>query len=405
MPEEITTAITLFTKRPRKDGTCRVQLRVTYNRYAKYYATTAILTPEDFERMNGPKTRGELKELRINLTSLEERAVDIIKSLDRFSFDAFEKKFLKARETGNSITELYEEYISQKLEDGLLSTAANYKSSITSLKQFCPGLEFADLTPSFLKRYEAWLLERGRSVSTVGFYLRPLRAIVNLAIERKAVLPEQNPFGKRKYIIPATRNIKQALDMPDIMKLWEYKSGPGSPEAYWKDLWFFSYLSNGMNITDIANLRYKNIHSDHFEFVRQKTRESTRGNQHPIIVALTEHNRGIITRWANKYRSPDDYVFPILFTGIDRKQQFRNINQATKSMVKYMNRVAAKVGVAAHISTKTARHSYSTAMMRSGRSVEFISKNLGHSSTEVTKHYLGSFDLEELRRSSIELLK
>jgi hypothetical protein len=64
------------------------------------------------------------------------------------------------------------------------------------------------------------------------------------------------PFGKRKYRIPSSKNIKKALELDDIQKIYFYESEPellGEQQA--RDYWLFSYFGNGMNPKDIANLK------------------------------------------------------------------------------------------------------------------------------------------------------
>jgi len=67
-----------------------------------------------------------------------------------------------------------------------------------------------------------------------------------------------------RYVIPTTRNIKKALELSDIEKIFFYKcdsSNTGEQQA--RDYWLFSYFGNGTNPKDIANLKYKNINGDY----------------------------------------------------------------------------------------------------------------------------------------------
>jgi len=134
-------------------------------------------------------------------------------------------------------------------------------------------LRFEHVTPDFLKAYEQWMLLYGRAakkkklkkgeaavdtpatLTTVGIYCRQLRSVFNDAIRDKVVSSELYPFGKGGYVIPAGANIKKALSKTDVMKIISYQSEPGSYEERGRDLWVVSYLSNGMNITDICNIK------------------------------------------------------------------------------------------------------------------------------------------------------
>ena len=86
---------------------------------------------------------------------------------------------------------------------------------------------------------------------------------------------------RRKYQIPTSHNIKKTLDLNEIKKIFEYlpslKSSPAEVMAV--DFWKLSYLCNGMNMKDIACLKYKNIDGEFIKFKRQKTKETSRGQR------------------------------------------------------------------------------------------------------------------------------
>lgn len=63
------------------------------------------------------------------------------------------------------------------MSNGQISTAINSRCSIKSLQCFYPKLSFIDITPDILKKYEAHMLSNNKSISTIGIYLRPLKAI------------------------------------------------------------------------------------------------------------------------------------------------------------------------------------------------------------------------------------
>ncbi len=69
------------------------------------------------------------------------------------------------------------------------------------------------------------------SITTVGIYLRALRMIINIAIDNTAFRKEDYPFGKRRYVIPTGKNIKKALPIDQIKKIFDYPTSPGLPRA------------------------------------------------------------------------------------------------------------------------------------------------------------------------------
>jgi integrase len=208
------------------------------------------------------------------------------------------------------------------------------------------------------------------------------------------VSAEIYPFGKNRYSPPATKKTKKALSIEDIKKIYEYE--PINDSEYWaRDMWLFSYFGNGINVKDIALLKYKNIIDGEIHLVRAKTKNSIMNEEKIIQIILTEDLKRIIKKWGSKTSSPNNYIFDITSTGSDAKQEYRDINQAIKTINKYMKRIADKLNLERVPTTNFARHSFSTVLKRAGVSVEMISEQLGHSNIKTTEIYLSSFEKEQ----------
>ncbi len=67
-------------------------------------------------------------------------------------------------------------------EDGRIGTAVSYECAQSSLNKFMPDAKYADITPDFLREYERWMLSNGKSITSVGIYLRAVRALFNNAL-------------------------------------------------------------------------------------------------------------------------------------------------------------------------------------------------------------------------------
>ena len=107
-----------------------------------------------------------------------------------------------------------------------------------SLHKFKSRLKFEQIIPEFLRSYERWFIAQGKSITTVGIYLRCLRDVMNVAMEQGMMRIEDYPFGKRKYIIPTGRNIKKALTLSEISKIYNYKAEEKSIDDMCRDFGF-----------------------------------------------------------------------------------------------------------------------------------------------------------------------
>ena len=404
---EATTSFYLDTRRAKKDDTYPVKLRITFERKTVYYPTKHSLTKENYEKVFSKKPRKPYKDILLELTALENKAIKIIEDIGDFSFELFDRRFSDKSSNLGSVFRAFTEHIDILKEKGNIRNSDIYKSARKSFTDFkdLNSIRFEQITPSFLEDYEKWMRERPRSITTTAMYLRCLRKIFRKAIKDGIVKESRYPFGNRedgKYTIPEPQNIKKALSIPDIKKILEYKAELESVEKYYRDIWVFSYLGNGMNIKDICLLKYKHIDGNSIYFDRAKTVNTNRKSK-PIVVPLIAQNKQIIKEWGNKNTMPNSYVFPVLKDGLDAETVEKRIKQFTKQINKYIQRIAKKLKIESHITTYTARHSFATVLKRSGVSTEFISESLGHTNLKTTENYLDSFE-DETRLEHIKKL-
>jgi len=394
---QATSAIILETRFQKKNGTYPVKIRITHDRVQKYYGIGISMTPEDFDKiMFDPKPRGEWKDKRLLFTSIEERARNIINEMPEFDFANFEKMFLSRHDSKNNFFDAIETARQSLIKQDRHGTAETYHSTLTALKTFHKKdiLTFKEITPEFLHHFEKWMVSKGKSLTTVGIYARNIRTMFNEQIYGGNLKVESYPFGKRKYQIPTGRNVKKALELDDVEKIYRFPAEPGTMEAMAKDYWMFSYLCNGINMKDIALLKFKDIHEDKIVFHRAKTLNSTRTHSKPVVVVLMDEITEIIDRMGNKPANYDEYVFPILNHNLTTAQMHATIRQEVKNINKYIRRIAKEAGIEKDVTTYTARHTFSTVLKRSGASMELISESLGHRNMAITESYLDSFEMD-----------
>lgn len=407
-----TAAIVLDTRRQKANGTYPVRLRITYQRDRKYYTLKLDdLTPVEWEKL---KTAERLKDkrlldLKLRIAEYETLARDVTKAIPRFTFIRFEEGFfadhsIDAKSTADSVFTAFADVVKKLRRQGRISTASTYETAANSLRSFQGKLQFQDITPAFLEDYESHSLKQGKSPTTVGIYLRNLRAIFNTAKAKGLITADEYPFGKERYQIPAARNVKKALTLAEIERIYNAPTDPGTPADRAKDFWFFSYLCNGMNVKDICRLRWKDIDNDRLTFVRAKTARTKKGSQKSVSAIITPEARAIIDRQGNTDRRSDAYLFNILPPDVTPQRERELVQYLTRSVNKYVKRLAADLGIEKTVTTYTARHSFSTVLKRSGAPIEFISESLGHHDLRTTESYLDSFEDDVKKQYAQSLL-
>ena len=392
-------------RRIKNNGLYPVKLRITYNRRSKYFETGIDLSKENYIRLTSRRIGQELVSVKNELIELESKANSLIKTIKPFNFPVFSERFNLKTYDEAFVELLFNETIAKLKAQGRVGTADNYQSSISSLRSFKKNLRYEDINDVFLYQYEQWMLNRKLSITTVGIYCRCLRAIFNEAIYRKIISRDYYPFGKRNYQLPVSKNVKKALSLEDISRIYYYQPATDKGMiAKGKAFWLFSYFANGMNIKDIALLKFKNIAGDFITFERAKTLRNHRSNPKVITVYINDDLKSIITKWSNWDKNKENYVFPILKEGLTPTQQRDRIKEFTRDVNSGVRSIAAETGIESDITTYSARHSFSTVLKRSGASIEFISEALGHTDVKTTESYLDSFENEMKKEFSNSLV-
>lgn len=395
------------TARKLKDETSSVKLRLTFNRIPKYYSTGIIVSEDEYKNICSHRTRLELRDKKRLIFSYLMRAYEVIIELDEFSFVDFDKRY-KSKRKSNNVFSYFDSYIEQLKEENRFGNADSYWCAKQKLESFtkATAVPFEAIDVTFLKRFENWIISDGLSPTTVGIYCRCIKRLYNEAIRDKEVKPDKYPFGSIKkglYSPPEPRNIKKALPLTELKKIFDYKPKDGSQEHFYRDIWVFSYLGNGINLKDICLLKYKHVNGDNIYFERAKTVNTNRKAK-PISISLIDQNKAIIERWGNPKEDLESFIFPIL-NGIDSMEEQRlKIKLFTQYLNKSIKRIAKKVGIEVKLTSYTARHSFATVLKRSGIGIAYISEALGHSDLKTTESYLDSFEDETRKANTLKLL-
>ncbi len=400
------------TVRRRKNGTCTVRLRVTFERVPKYYTTNINVTDEEYLSIATKKVRGELKTKKEIIFGVMKRAYDHIKEIEQFSFEEFDRKIFRKSTDGDNVFYHYDLIIQTLTKEGRVGTADNYRYSLKAVKAFLKEnkgkvpekLSFKSINKSWLESFERFMVDsQEKSITTVGIYLRPLRAVFNQAISLKDITSNHYPFGKTAYVIPNASKAKKALSKEELGKL--FNSKPQTPEQEKaKDFWFFSYSCNGMNLKDILLLKWEQVGKESITFVRAKTKRTTKERQTEIIVYLNSFSRSIIKKYGSKDKVKSNLVFDILNKDMSETEKHRAIKNFIRYINQHMKKLAKANKLPEDISTYYARHSFATTVINEGASMEFAMEALGHTDMATTKAYFAGFEDKEKKQIAKNLM-
>ena len=377
-----------------------LMLRICKDRKLKYISLGISIHAKDWDfTKNEPKPKcpdGELIQ-KIILDKKVEYQKQILE------FNAEQKEYTatslaeskKKKYALKTVKEFYNQLIDDFKTEGKIGNWKVYKTSYNNLKNFTNlDIPFGDIDVAWLNRYESWFKSKGCKETTISLQFRTLRSAYNKAIQAKAVSNRSYPFNEYKISKFDTSTEKRAISKEDIIKIMQLDLvNQSNIVQFSRDLFMFSYLTGGINFSDVANLKIDNIVDNQLQYKRQKTGKR-------INLTLQAEALKILNHYSAN-RNKDNYLFPILdikrhitpMQKANRKTKIlRQVNSGLKDIAKLAN-------IKSNLTTYVSRHSFATVLKNSGVSVALISEALGHSDLATTQIYLDSFDSKQVEEA------
>ena len=397
------TAIILEKRNPLKDKTYPVKLRVIIDRVTRYYSIEweiadekepgkkvkqKYLTQAEFDKVEAPKAREPYKSVKQAFNDTEKKAKELLTVMENPTFDQFKRLFTSKASGGGNVWKYYETYIAECKNENRLGTASSYECSRKSLNDL-KGIEtanFKQITPEWLRDYAKQMKTKGRSISTIGIYLRPLRSLFNTALRDKVITLDLYPFGNPKdgkYRIPKSKNNKRPLERSEIKALASYSGSPIN-EMY-RDFFLLSYFLVGLNFMDLLTLKWKQLDGNVLQIIRKKTEHTTENDQKAIKLIVNDEALEIIKQYGNP---AGVYIFEVVNMKDNPEQIRRKVQNFNRNTNQALKVIAKKLDLSKNISTVFARHSSASHGINTGSTLADIQQALGHKNITTTSNYI-----------------
>ena len=353
-------------KQLNKQGTALVQVEALLNQRKVYFRTNLYLKPEHWNSRNAqvdnhPQAHdlnSMLFEFVLHLQAIElslwKRGIPVTLSLLK---DAI-KKDKPVNVTFPVFARIYVQESDRKR-----STKENLLTTITVLQEFRPGLDFKDITYTFLRDFEVHLKEKGNSVNTVAKHMRQLRTLVNEAINQGYIPSDAYPF--RKYKIKQEKGRKEFLT-PDELKRLENLDVDKKLRNVLDAFLFCCYT--GLRFSDFCQLSPANFIKINgkrwLHFTSVKTGVELRL---PLHLLFEGKALAVLERY-------------------DIITDFAKIGPNSEAN-KYLAQLATLARIRKHITYHTARHTCATLLVHQGVPITTVQKLLGHTSVRTTEVY------------------
>ena len=268
-------------------------------------------------------------------------------------------------------------------------TRRNYLSTIRFLlKVFPSGLATDKVNHLTIGEFADRMKQEGLSDTTANVYLSVIKASINYAIYKGLFKQENYPFKKNawecdKVVIPkSAKRQDRWITSGEIQSIWDsFAAHPKKISNKWVGVFLFSYLTGGMNLADIVNLKFSKefVTKDVLRFTRKKTAHR---NSNTIVVPVSSHLKRLL-EIMHIEPVEGEPVFPFL-----SGEYFKCKSNASSSI----NRALEKYGV-----TMTwARHSFCTNMNKMGAPFSMVEAAMGHAATGVASHYIAPYTTDEM---------
>lgn len=349
-----------------KQGTALVQVEASLNQRKIYFKTNIYIKPEHWDKRTsqviGHPQANDLNsmlfEFVLHLQGIElalwKRGVPATLSLLK---DAMKKN----RPINITFPIFAKEYVQHS--DRRESTKENLFTTITVLQEFRPGLDFKDITYTFLKDFEVYLREKGNGINTVAKHLRQLRTLVNEAINQGYIHADAYPF--RKFKIKQEKGSHEFLTPDELKKLENLEVHDLKLRHVLDAFLFCCYV--GLRFSDFCQLTPSN-----FIKVNGKKWLHFKSIKTGIELRLPLH---------------------LLFEGralsiLDKYDITEFANLGSNSEVnKSLSVIIGMTRIKKHITYHTARHTCATLLIHQGVPITTVQRLLGHTSVKTTEIY------------------
>ena len=185
------------------------------------------------------------------------------------------------------------------------SLARHYLSVLSNLRIFTDDsdIRFGEISADFIRRYSDRLRQTGISQSTESFYLRTLRAILNKAHADGLIADPSGWFCEVNTQIQFNpKETRKPLDSTLLLRIESLNLSGNDFSELVRDMFMFAFYCGGMELVDVANLKFSDIHNGLLVYSRRLKGRVRK-------VALGQSALRIISRYGN---DADTYLFPLL---------------------------------------------------------------------------------------------
>lgn len=347
-------------------GTALIQVEASLNKRKVYFSTRVYVKPDNWDFRTSTIVDHP------NSTDLNAWLYEFILQLETFELSLWKrgviptllqlKEAVKKKRTSHITFNSFSESVIDN-SNRKSGTKCNLRGTLAVMNEFRPGYIWDDLTYTFLRDFENWLLNRGAAVNTVAKHLQNIRTLVNEAISAGYMSADVDPF--RSFSIKHEKVEHRYLN-PEELKRMENVKVTGKL-AHVRDAFLFCCYT-GLRFSDFRNLR-----DEHF--LKQKGQIwlviKTQKTGYDVKIPLSLAFDGRALEVLKQYPSVSD--FAKIGCNADTNRHLAELQRMAK--------------IKTRTTFHTARHTCATLLCHQGVPITTVQRILGHTKLTTTQLY------------------
>lgn len=355
--------VTLRTDKVLQNGDCPIILRVIINSKQKKINVKERINPKHWDMENCKAIGKEYKDLNNRLDKIKSDLISYcsIKAGNvPITFDLIDR-FLKGKKDNDFYT-LYDEVVQHKV----LKEDTQYKYQLLRgrLKEFRSSIFISDIDYNFIKRFDAFLKDKGINIGGLYNHHKCLKAIFNEALRMNRI--DKSPYLQFKF--KGVRSKEVFLEEFEVLKIKElvFTSEEKPKFVLSRDIFLFACYT-GFRYSDCMNLKVGDI-----DFKRRIITIVMIKTDDKIVVPFNSQTKGLLCKYIVGKKKEES-----VFGTISNQVLNRNL-KVIANMAKIDKIVTCHV----------ARHTFASYLLNS-RNVPLstVSKLLGHANIATTMIY------------------
>ncbi|SOD80809.1 tyrosine-type recombinase/integrase [Spirosoma fluviale] len=302
-----------------------------------------------------------------------------------------------------------------------------FEEYLATLKPMRVDVPMADFNNALIEGYFSYLRTKKKPCkkdSTLKRRLAQIDAVLRFAHEKKGVISSIPNLEIDLNILKANKP-KLTKDQIELLENYEWDLVNIPPKHQQKGIaslrrsvqtFLLQYYLFGARIGDVLLLTNSSVITQkgrpvRVEYYQQKGRK--KAGKKLMSINVNPRLMAILTEYWNPEK-PNDFLLPWMagryehdFT-ISEEERAYNLKKAVHDATSLVNiRLKAAcdwIGLdVPTLASHSARHSFAQRAKKKGKSIEWIKETLGHSTYDITAHYLADLDSEELNQNMADV--